>query len=222
MCIQAASSDLPDQAPEGICALQATDRPSAVIRPPQGMTDPFQDMTDPPRDMTDHPQGMIDPPQDMTDPPQGMTDPSEEESEAEQPALVANLICATCNQQAEHANQQALCANREVLHPAEVQQAKPKLMVPIFQRRTCALPVSITPQGPNPLGYLVGSPGAEGPTDLDPSSSRAATEDMIEEEMETGNSMLKCQHCKRGAAGCAEQDCLQSSRHEGLMHLCLL
>ena len=189
--MQAASSEWPDQAPEGICApLEATNPPSSVIRPPQ-------DMTDPPHDMTDRPQGMTDPPQDVTNPPQDMTDPTQEESEAEQPAVVADLISATCSQQAEHAKQQTPYANQEILDPTEVQQAKPQLMIPVFRRRTCALPVSMIHQGPNPLGHLVGSPGSpgsKGPTDLGP-SSRDAAEDMIEEDLEKGNRMVKCQHC---------------------------
>ena len=147
-------------------------------------------MTDPPQDMTDPPQG-------TTDPPQEVTDPTQEESEAEQTALVADLIGATCSQQAEHAKQQTPYANQEVLDPTEVQQAKPKLMIPVFRRRTCALPVSTIHQGPNPLGHLVGSPGSpgsKGPTDLGP-SSRDAAEDMEEEDPEKGNSMVTCQHC---------------------------
>lgn len=174
VCTQAASSALPDQAPDGICVpLGATNPPSEAIHPPQDMTDPAQDETD-----------------------------------AEQPALDADPVGANCNQQADHANQQGPYANQDVMLPAEVQQAKQKPMVPIFRRRTCALPVStaVPPQGPTHLRHLLDSTGPEGPIDLGP-SSRDAAEDMIEEDLQKGISIImiahQCHTCER--SGCVDQ-----------------
>lgn len=168
------------------CPQDLTHPPQDMTDPPQVMTDSPQDVTDPPQDITDSPQDMTYPPHDMTDPPpdmthspQDMTDPAQEETNAESPAPDALLIGALCNQQADG-------ANLEVLHPAEAQQAKPKLMVPIFRRRTCALQVPSPPQDPIHPGRL---PNSSDPIDLGP-RSRDAAEDMIEEELEKGNGIF--------------------------------
>ena len=145
---------------------------------------------------TKSPSEVTEPPQNRTGPLPEVTDPTREETDAKQPALDADLTSATCNQQAPEANQ-------EVLHPAEVQQAKPQLMVPIFRRRTCALPVTATPQGPTLLGRPVDSSDLEGPIDLGP-SSRDSAEDMIEEDLDKGNSVIiiNYQHCTCAPSGC--------------------
>ena len=179
-----------------------------------GLPDQARQGISAPLEATNPPSQVTHPPQDMTDPPQEVTDPAQEETGTQQPAPDGDLVDASWNQQADHAHQEVLC-------PAEVQQAKPKLMVPIFRRRTCALSVSTNPTGPTDLGQLVDSSGSEGRIDLGP-SSRDAAEDMIEEDLEKGISTImieyQCRTCE--PLGRVDQCCLQSSWHDWLTHLC--
>lgn len=200
--MQAASSALSHQAPQGMCAplgeidppAGVTDpphsvmaRPAEVGEPPHETTDPPQDMidapaevTDPPYSMTDPPAEVGEPPQDVTDPLHDMTDAARKKATAQQPALGTDMIGAVHIPESPRANQ-------ESLHPAVVQQAKPKLVVPIFRRRTHALPISTNPQGLTHLGQWVDSASPEGPVNLRP-TSHDAVEDMIEEaDFDKGN-----------------------------------
>lgn len=155
-------------------------------------------------------------PHEGTDPPPDMGDPSAEvpDPPAEMPDPPATLVLNTADATQEvvsSADPSSSAPRPSAFCPAEVQPAKPKMMMPTFRRRTPALPVSTTHPGPTHPEGLGKASDPDAPTDVVEASDNAA-EDMILDEPENGDhlTMSKRPHCI----------CTVSRRHH-MMLLCI-
>ena len=122
-------------------------------------------------------------PPSRTDAPPEMGDPPAEVPEP--PATVA-LNARDAVQEVLGADSSSSALNPRTLHTTDVHQAKPKMMIPTFRRRTPALPVSTLRPGLSHHQGLMKLPNPEAPVEPVEACEDAA-EDMISDDPENGD-----------------------------------